>query len=199
MRTCSRRTAVASALSDPHRRGRGTGPSRSPCSPRGTGASSPRHAPGELPPDEVSILRVMVGRTNLNQPLEEDPRFAVFPAPDLLEHFMGLEEETIVEEPDRLLDRIQAAFAGGRHRRVYGARRNQLSRGRSLADATRAGASSVLMISGAYVPRSVTTVVTSGPGVTSNRFPARGPGHEAASKRASNFKVSHATYSGFSS
>src|SRR5438094_7905067 len=142
---------------------------------------------------------MVVGRTNLNQPLEEGPRLPMLPAPDLLEHLMGLEEEAIVEEPDCLLDRIQAAFAGGRHRRVYGARRNQLSRGRSLADATRAGASSVRMISGAYVPRSVTTVVTRGPGVTSNRFPARGPGHEAASQRASNCKVSHPTYSGLPS
>src|SRR5438552_15026804 len=138
----------------------------------------------------------MIGRTNLNQPLEKGPRLPMLPAPDLLEHFMGLEEEAIVEEPDRFLDRIHAAFAGGRHRRVYGARRNQLSRGRSLADATRAGASSVRMISGAYVPRSVTTVVTRGPGVTSNRFPARGPGHEAASTSAPHHHVAALTYVG---
>src|SRR5439155_14096561 len=56
-------------------------------------------------PDQVAILRMMVGRANLNQPLEKGPRLPVFLAPDLLEHLMGLEEEAIVEEPDRLLDR----------------------------------------------------------------------------------------------
>src|SRR6184192_716586 len=143
-------------------------------------------------PDEVAILRMMVGRTNLNQPLQEDPRLPVFLAPDLLEHFMGLEEKAVVEEPDRFLDRIQAPLVRCRHRCAYGALRNQLSRGRSLAEEVREGASSVRMISGAYVPRSVTTVVTRGPGVMSNRLPTLGPGQEAASKRASNFKVSHA-------
>src|SRR5947207_15863777 len=105
---------------------------------------------------------MMIGRANLNQPLEEDPRLPVFLAPDLLEHFMGLEEKAVVEEPDRFLDRIQAPLVRCRHRCAYGALRNQLSRRRSLAEAVREGASSVRMSPGAYVPRSGTPAVTSG-------------------------------------
>src|SRR5436309_13122288 len=70
----------------------------------------------------------------------------------------------------------------------------RLSRGR----APRAGARIVRRMSGAYVPRSVTTVVISAPGVRSKRSCILAPaGQDTASKRASNLSDSDATQPGF--
>src|SRR5437016_14586169 len=71
----------------------------------------------------------------------------------------------------------------------------RLSRGR----APRAGARIVRRMSGAYVPRSVTTVVIKVPGVRSHRSCIVAPRQDAASKRASNLRDSHANLTGFAS
>src|SRR6266511_4476128 len=50
----------------------------------------------------------MVRRADLDEALQEEPRFAVLLTPDALEDFVRLEEVAVVEEADAFLDRIQA-------------------------------------------------------------------------------------------
>src|SRR5207244_10950491 len=143
---------------------------------------------------------MVVCRTDLDEPLEEHLRLAGLPFPEILQDLVGLEEVFLVEEPDALVDRVQAGRRFLFHHRSTEERGdNQLSAPPSRR-ASRPGDSIVRMISGAYVPRSVTVVVMSSEGVTSNvEFieRMRKPGHVAASYRASNFSASHATQNGF--
>src|SRR2546422_8661415 len=62
---------------------------------------------------------MVVCRTDLDEPLEEHFRLAGLPFPEILQDLVGLEEVFLVEEPDALVDRVQA----GRRFRFHHARR----------------------------------------------------------------------------
>src|SRR3989442_13884604 len=62
---------------------------------------------------------MVVCRTDLDEPLEEHLRLAGLPFPEILQDLVGLEEVFFVEEPDALVDRVQA----GRRIRFPHARR----------------------------------------------------------------------------
>src|SRR2546422_6712013 len=51
---------------------------------------------------------MVVCRTDLDEPLEEHLRLAGLPFPEILQDLVGLEEVFLVEEPDALVDRVQA-------------------------------------------------------------------------------------------
>src|SRR2546428_10138365 len=51
---------------------------------------------------------MVVCRTDLDEPLEEHLRLAVFPFPEILQDLVGLEEVFLVEQPDALVNRVQA-------------------------------------------------------------------------------------------
>src|SRR3989449_1038288 len=65
-----------------------------------------------LGPDQVPVLEVVVCGTDLDQPLEEQLRLAVFPFPEILQDFVGLEEVFLVEQADAFLDRVEAQRFG---------------------------------------------------------------------------------------
>src|SRR5256885_10417354 len=112
---------------------------------------------------------MVVCRTDLDEPLEEHLRLAGLPFPEILQDLVGLEEVFLVEEPDALVDRVQAGRRVRFHHRPTEERGdNQLSAppGRR---ASRPGDSIVRMISGAYGPRSVTVVGVNSQGVDSDR------------------------------
>src|SRR3989442_5775654 len=97
-----------------------------------------------------------VCRTDLDEPLEEPLRLAGLPFPEILQDLVGLEEVFLVEEPDALVDRVQAGRRFRFHHRSTEERGdNQLSAppGRR---ASRPGGSILRVISGAYVSPSVT-------------------------------------------
>src|SRR5712692_2062222 len=146
--------------------------------------------------DQVPILEMVVCRTDLDEPLEEQLRLAVLPLPEVLQDLVGLEEVFLVEQADPLVDGVQARRRFRfHHQRTEEHRDNQLS-ATPVRRPSRPGESIVRTISGVYVPRSVTVVVMSSGGVTSNVefiVGMRKPGQVAASYRASNFSVSHAT------
>src|SRR5207247_2073868 len=133
--------------------------------------------------DRVAVLRVMVRRADLDEALQEEPRFAVLLAPDALEDFVRLEEVAVVEEADPFLDRIEPVRLASDHRPSYRPAADE-GFGPRLADddlppyraadrERRACASIVRRTSGVYVPRSVTVLVTKRPGVISKyRFRA---------------------------
>src|SRR3989449_11777682 len=62
---------------------------------------------------------MVVCRTDLDEPLEEHFRLAGLPFPEILQDLVGLEEVFLVEEPDALVDRVQA----GRRFRFHHPRR----------------------------------------------------------------------------
>src|SRR5256885_2877060 len=122
---------------------------------------------------------MVVCRTDLDEPLEEHLRLAGLPFPEILQDLVGLEEVFLVEEPDALVDRVQAGRRFLFHHRSTEERGdNQLSAppGRR---ASLPGDSIVRMISGAYVARFVTGVVMRSGGVTSNVQFIRGSGKPA--------------------
>src|SRR5256712_13846735 len=111
---------------------------------------------------------MVVCRTDLDEPLEEHLRLAGLPFPEILQDLVGLEEVFLVEEPDALVDRVQAGRRFRFHHRSTEERGdNQLSAppGRR---ASRSGDSIGRRVSGAYGPRSVTVVVVRSEGGTSD-------------------------------
>src|SRR6266511_6265551 len=61
----------------------------------------------------------MVRRADLDEALQEEPRFAVLLTPDALEDFVRLEEVAVVEEADAFLDRIEPVRLASDHRPSY--------------------------------------------------------------------------------
>src|SRR5437870_13832893 len=103
---------------------------------------------------------MVVCRTDLDEPLEEHLRLAVLLFPQILQDLVGLEEVFLVEQSNALVDRVQAGRRFRFHHRSTEERGdNQLSAppGRR---ASLPGDSLPRLISGAYVPRPVTVVVT---------------------------------------
>src|SRR5947199_9177671 len=76
---------------------------------------------------------MVVGGTDLDEPLKEQLRLAAFPFPEILQDLVGLEEVLLVEQPDALLDGIQAwEGIGSGHRERDRRGSNQLFRGERL-------------------------------------------------------------------
>src|SRR2546422_4592566 len=101
---------------------------------------------------------MVVCRTDLDEPLEEHLRLAGLPFPEILQDLVGLEEVFLVEEPDALVDRVQAGRRFPFHHRSTAERGdNQLSAppGRRAAPP---GDSIVWVICRALPPPSVTDV-----------------------------------------